>query len=513
MLCKRCAEQYFSPSLTPDPGNPLFSRSERHLLAGLCVIVFASWGRFFATGSVKVDESYPRGVAEYALLGMLVAGWALAVTGWRRLVEEPPAQPRRLAFVALGVSSAMLPMLSNDVFSLFAYGATAAQGHDVYTTTAWLPSSPFHAWLGERWDATVCVYGPATLLATLPAGLAGGNPWLALLLLRVAWCVPLVLAMELSLRRFADRPAFHAMVWLNPLWLVEGPGQMHADLLGVIALVAGMALHVAGRVKTSFALYAAAVLGKYSFAPAGLWFLLAGEPRRAAQARRAAVMGVILVAAAVAVYAPFWRGIATVTTPLATLGKMNPGGSITEVVSILVQFVRSGSVTPPDMAVHSAVELDRATKQATWTAVSWVMRLVFAGVAARVFVDIFRKGADDRTVALGTGTLTVGLLTLASHRFQCWYLVAALPFFGLATTPAWRRWWLLAVAVCPTVDFACMLERSSPLYPVWGAVTTGAQIVVFVAWFRARYLRPAGDAGLRRDTRAPAEPSSLPADR
>jgi hypothetical protein len=184
---------------------------------------------------------------------------------------------------------------------------------------------------------------------------------------------------------------------------------------------------------------------------------------------------------------------------------MNPGGSITEVLGIVVQFLRHGSVTPPGMDVQAALALDRASKEQSWRIIEWVTRLVFLGVALRVLPAVLRKGADPKTVALGTGILTVALLTIAGHRFQSWYLPAALPFFGLACTDAWRRWWIAVVAVAVPVEFACVLERSSAVYPAWGAATTGLQVVVFVLWFRARYLRSAGDVAPRGAT-APAAP-------
>jgi hypothetical protein len=463
-----------------------------------------SWGRFLATGSLKVDQSYPSRPVGFALLGALTLGWGLAVAGWRGVLANPPARPRRTAFLALGAAAFMLPMLSNDVFSVLSYGAVAAEGHDVYATTSWLEQGPFYSWLGAHWSHTVCVYGPTTLLASLPAGIAKGNPWVGLALLRLAWFAPLALVMEVSLRRLHDQAFFHAMVWLNPLWVVEGPGQLHADLLGLVAITAGIVLHRSGRIRTSFALYAVALLGKYSFAPAGLWFWLSGAPRD--RRRRLATMGAILAAAAVAFYLPFWVGPVTLTVPLRTLGRMNPGGSITEVLGIVVQWLRGGSVTPPDMAVQTALEVDRAAKQTSWLVVSWTMRFVFLAVVARVLPPMFRKASDDRTIALGTGVLTVALLTLASHRFQCWYLLAPLPFFGLACPPVWRRWWTAAVAASVPVDFACVLERTSPIYPVWGTLTTGALVVVFVLWFRARYGAFPGGVDARPEATAPGAP-------
>ena len=305
--------------------NPVFSRSERRLLAGLTVVTACSWGRFFATGSLKVDQSYPARLTGFALLAALVAGWGLSVSGWQAILADPPARSRRTAYVALGVATLMLPMLSNDVFSLLSYGAVAAGGHDVYTTTASLPQGLFYSWLGDRWSHTVCVYGPTTLIATLPAGLARGNPWVGLALLRLAWLGPIALVMELSFRRLADKPFFHAMVWLNPLWIVEGPGQLHADLLGLVAITAGVVLHRAGKVRAGFGLFAAALLGKYSFAPAGLWFWLSGASSAGERARRLATMAAIFVAAAFAFYLPFWKGPNTIAVPLRTLGNMNPG--------------------------------------------------------------------------------------------------------------------------------------------------------------------------------------------
>jgi hypothetical protein len=170
------------------------------------------------------------------------------------------------------------------------------------------------------------------------------------------------------------------------------------------------------------------------------------------------------------------------------------------------------------MPVQAALELDRATKHASWQVLGLLARVLFLVAAWGATRDLRRRtvpGRDDDVehVAAVTGAVTVALLTLYSPRFQCWYLLAALPFFGLALTPAWRRWWLLVVAVSVPVDFACVLERSSAVYPVWGAVTTGAQVAAFFAWFSSRYLRLVPDgAASRSGATLPAAPSPPPPD-
>src|SRR5579859_3237781 len=353
------------PRPLPSTAAPAEGADARRWLLGLAIVTACSWARWAATGSLKVDESYPHEATGTLLFLALVAGWTLLVLGWRGMLHRPPASPRRLAFTGLAIASLMLPMISNDVFSVLAYGDLAARGRDVYTTAAGLPQSAWFGWVGEHWSAEPCVYGPTTLVAIVPSALARGNPWVALALLRVTWLVPLALVMELSLRSAAVRPFFHAMVWLNPLFVIEGPGQLHADLLGLAAVVGGMLLAWAGRARGSWVAYAAAVFGKYSFAFTGFWFWLAGARTPRDRLVRLPAMAAVIALVGVVVFAPFWRGTATITEPLRALAGMNPGGSITEVAGILVHLLRGGGVPPADAPVQSALDAEHAANAET----------------------------------------------------------------------------------------------------------------------------------------------------
>jgi hypothetical protein len=475
--------------MTPGPARS-FRRDERLWLVGLVLVTMTSVGRCLAAGSPKVDEHYPSEPVAMLLLVTLVVGWALMILGWRGLLARPPESPRRLAFAGLVVAALMLPMLSNDVFSLFAYASLAARGFDVYTTAAWLSRSEWFAWMGDRWTEKVCVYGPTTLFGILPTALSGRNPWLALALLRVAWFLPLVLVMELSFRRLRDQPLFHTMVWLNPLWVLQGPGQLHADLLGLVAITTGIVLQCRGPSRAGWGPYAVGVFSKYSFVFAGLWFWLVGDPTRAGQARRIPAIAVTVAGVGAVLYAPFWLGSATVTEPLRALSGMNPGGSITEVAGYLVRFLRGGHAPGPDVPVRLAMQIDRAEMATTWLVVSLALRAVTLAVSARVLFILLRRPYDEKGIAVGTGIVSVAVITLASHRFQSWYLIAALPFFGLCCPPAWRRWWVAAVGLSVLPEFIQILPRSAAILPVWSVATTAAVALLFLASFRARYLSP-----------------------
>jgi hypothetical protein len=456
-----------------------------------------SWGRWLSTGRLKVDENCPAEILGTILFVGLLAGWSLLVSGWIGLLAEPPAQPRRLAFTGLAIAAFMLPMLSNDVFSLLAYGSVALSGHDVYTTATWLPHSVWYEWIGERWREAVCVYGPAGLIATLPGALAGTDPWLALLFLRLAWVVPVALVTELSLRRLSDRPFFHTMVWLNPLWIVEGPGQLHIDMLGMVAIVAGLVLVQQGRVWTGWTSYGLAVLCKYSFVLAGVWFWLFRARGARQRALRPLAIAMMLAGLAAVFFTPFWRGPATVFEPIRTLARMNPGGSITEVVATSMTAIRGVALPSATTAIRLAVEIDRQNNGTAWAVISLVLRIVTLGIGVRVLRTMLSKPHDDDEIALGTGVIVVAVITLASHRFQSWYLMVALPFFGLRCNDVWRRWWTVVIAVSVSIEFVGVLPRSAFIYAPWTGLTTLAVVVVFLMSFRGRYLN------LPREPRAP----------
>ena len=478
-------------------------------LTGLGLVTVCSWGRYLATGSLRVDDNYPTLFAGTALFTGLVVGWGLLVWGWSQLLLQPPptAVARRLAFTGMALAAPMLPLLSNDVFSLLAYASLAADGHDVYASVHWLPGTAFSSWIGERWGSVVCVYGPTTLVSAMPAALVGENPWLALAILRLSWLLPLAGAMELSFRVLRDRPFFHAMLWLNPLLVVEGLGQLHADVLGAAAVVIGIGVMLTPRPGKAVGclLYTVAVLGENTRSSSRvLWFWLFGA--------RGCAPG----SCGLRRWAPRWRqwvsfstrpsgaASATITEPIHALASMNPGGSITEIAGDLIpaRSPRRQLVLSADLpTARPPLELDRASKGPIWFAISLVLRVVFVGVAVRQLVGMHRAQDSDGTVARGTGSILVAAVTLASHRFSSqWYLMAALPFFGLCCDQTWRRWWLLVVPFAVATEFIHVLPRSALLLPIWSVLTNGGVVVVFLWSFRGRFLRldparePAPDA-------------------
>jgi hypothetical protein len=155
-------------SMPSDTAKPRLSHSLRpegiRWLLGLSVLTLCSWGRWLATGSLKIDQNAPSEGVGTLLLLVMCLGWALAVTGWAQMLAHPPERPRRLVYLGLFVVAWMRPLLSNDIFSLFAQASLSSHGHDVHTSATADPENVWFSWIGERWRSQ-SPYGPVTLLA------------------------------------------------------------------------------------------------------------------------------------------------------------------------------------------------------------------------------------------------------------------------------------------------------------------------------------------------------------
>jgi hypothetical protein len=460
-------------------------------LLGLAILAVSSWARWFATGSLRIDENYPAELPGSLIYGALMIGWSLVVWGWVGLLKRPPERPRQLAYAGLAVMAFMLPMLSNDMYGLFTYAGLAIRGQDVYTTVQSLPSSVWFSWIGERWRDTPSPYGPVALLFAAGPSIAGEHqPLVGILLLRVLWYLPLIAVMELSSRVFRDRPFFHTMLWLNPLILLEGAGQLHLDLLGAMAITAGLIAQSTGPRIWGAVGWAGATLCKWNDVITAPWFWLAGARTWGQRLKSLGLMAVVLVALSVAAYLPFWRGTETVLEPFRAMTSQTlvPGGSVVDVVGELGSMLRKGDSFDPNMPVVERVARQRAARESIWRMAQRVMSLVSLVALLPLFRALFRKH-DEALVAPASGVFVIVALTLASPKFQSWYLMSALPFFALSCPPAWRRWWPWVIFAAVTQEFPLALPRNAALFMPAVGFGTGLTVIVFLGSFRQRYYR------------------------
>jgi hypothetical protein len=260
-----------------------------------------------------------------------------------------------------------------------------------------------------------------------------------------------------------------------------------------MAITAGMLAQATGPRVWGAVGWASATLFKWNDVIAAPWFWLAGARSWWERLKSLGLMALVLVALSVTAYLPFWRGSETVQEPFRKLFSQTlvPGGSVVDVVGELGSILRrssGGDAFDPHMPIVERVARQREARASIWRAAQRVMSLVALIALLPLFRALLRKH-DEALVAPASGIFVIIALTLASPKFQSWYLMSALPFFAYSCPPAWRRWWPWVIFAAVTQEFPLALPRDAALFMPAVAFGTGLTAIVFLWSFRERYFR------------------------
>ena len=326
------------------------------LLVVAAVLFFAGWQLVMPAGFVSVQgvnrgavvawwsgmsrSPPPQPVPSLAIYaawfrGSLILGWAayaamLWLTGRGAGLDPRWRWPLAIPVVTL-LALASPASLSTDVFAYVGYGRLAVVhglNPHLHTQAELIrlgdPSAPFLHWpiaspYGPLWTLLsmavvwICSLGADTgsitsgvLIPVIALKVVAG----AALLAAAAWARQIVARTE---PRWADAVFF--LVALNPLLLVEGPGNGHNDLVMMALLLAGWAAHARGRPRRGAVLVGLAAAIKLIPLLMVPWLitLAAREapPHWRSRLGAATLVLVLSLAPVVAAYAPFWSGART----------------------------------------------------------------------------------------------------------------------------------------------------------------------------------------------------------
>lgn len=223
--------------------------------------------------------------------------WLLAVRLASRLRATLWAVLLPALLFNLTLLLALPPLFSTDSLNYLAYGRMAAfHGQNPYTTLPSAVDDPIRAL--SFWNI-VCPYGPLWVgLSTAAAGLAGyGNLLGGLLLLKgMASLAHLGLVVLLyHLAKGTDLPlppptAVALAVGWSPLFLLEGAGNAHNDLVMLALALGGLLAWRRGRPWAGYLLLVLSALVKYVSLLLVFFFLLAWLCREEGR-RRALLLG------------------------------------------------------------------------------------------------------------------------------------------------------------------------------------------------------------------------------
>jgi hypothetical protein len=212
----------------------------------------------------------------------------------------------------------LYPITAADVFHYLADARTLWVYHQ---NPMQVPPQAHPFWIGISWAQQPSPYGPLwQLIACLPVALAGDHAVASLIGFKLLGFVSVLACsafVYLAARRFwPGREAFALLAFLwNPFVLFRAIGNGHNDLTMMAFALAGLYCVALRRWRWALPLLALSACIKYSTVIIIPPVLIYGWATSDARRRREIAIGTgYAVLAAVAVFAPFWRGFDTFKT-------------------------------------------------------------------------------------------------------------------------------------------------------------------------------------------------------
>lgn len=392
-----------------------------------------------------------------------------------------------VVYAAQVIGFAQLPLLSNDIFSVMAYGSAAAAGIDPYTVTDAALQTPFAPYVSDFYKNTPCVYGPLNLLvAEWSARLGGHTLWGTFWVYKL-----LVLATCLGTAQLLKDSFWGKLLLISPLWIIQAAGQAHNEIFGVACIFWGIWLLQKRQFIMAAMPFALAFLAKLTFVlliPLPIvWLLmsnnegktlgeLAISPKTWIQSfKNIALAKIGIIAIVVAGYAAFWSGPETLTMPLKTLGSLRPSSSYADIIGEV-----SSGVSQAFSASPLSPEAAKESKEAIWSFGVKAFQLL-ALLAMLYWVWLARHTKYFQHLMVFFAGAVCIFLCLYSHRFMPWYLLTLIPLVAYSQHRDWLIWLLVVGSVATAQDMSQIPTRDTiPAMAIIG-VSLVSTLILF-AW-------------------------------
>lgn len=476
-------------------------RSLTFFVLPVVCIVLSSFLRPLTTGSIKVDENYLAGLPLAIAILLFVASLALFTIGYFRVVMRTPGfdlsarQTVVLARILIVVSFFMLPMLSNDIFSLIAYGDTALRGNDPFTDPLALQRSSFFPFVGSAWATAPFAYGPLSLYLSMFSVYVGANIIGSLMVYKLIialFCLLFVEAVSRIPGAANDRYNLLALVTCAPVLWLQCAGQSHNDVaaaallaVGILFLlrhhpVAGLLFAVlAGAFKYSAFLALPAVI-------AAIW--VADRPLRE-RVRTLLASAIVTLATLSLLFLSIGSDSRAILFQTEFLSSKKPSKSVVDTVTevIIVSSAIWERGLPASGERNDVYQTLEERKTAIWRVAIPLMYL-FSAILA--FLILRRTRRDPGAFFATTAKIAAIIICFASPVFQPWYFAAFLPLFAFLKDRGWIAWSAIILCYGNLMNIMHVIDRESAWYlavPPFFVITTG---ILFFSYFRQRFLDP-----------------------
>jgi hypothetical protein len=398
-------------------------------------------------------------------------------------------------FTAILLFSFVPPILSTDVFIYLQQGQLALDGILTYTNGANNALHPFIQYVDVSWRECPNHYGPLPMLMfVITTALAGKSIIFNVIFLKLFFVLIVALLIFILMRAQSSdnehRNKIMLFIVLNPVFLIQGLGQMHIDLLTCLLCVifitallknkwalAGIMVGLLG--STKFLLFVI-FIGILILFFINRWMIREFSLKKAFLSLLSAFMTIVIA------YTFIWEGWATITNPMSFYDNQEPVKSLTELLSYLLSYFDFSGVAS-SIAEYGNEVLDVKTYYGLMIGkIFKIAALVLAIPLALSSILAKEKTSFIRLMSL----LLLLVFIVYTPRMHPWYFLLILPFFAFGAID--KRHFIIYAAIVfglsNSYEIANILSIESNLRNIIVIIFTIISVLSYFLYFKRFFL-------------------------
>lgn len=330
----------------------------QYLFSGF-LIVLASLIRWYYTGNLEADNNFIMnsnfGVYFY-FISYIVGFWFLVITYYRVITRKGGydlslSQTRILSYLSFCLFYFMTVMFASDIYTYLAEGELATRGILTYTNGELVKQSNFEHYVSHWWKDCPNHYGPPLLLIFYISVSIGKSVTASYFVFKFLMLLVAFIFIEIIYRLFTQfqnesKYNLFALIILAPLFMIEGVGQTHVDLVITVLLALSILFYLKEKKLIFLVWIALAISCKIMYSMVLIPFVLAlfyveyvNKKKNILQFFGYSFLAILFIYSIVAItYISVWEGIETITNPMAYHKNKTPSRSFTEIAILVYRF-------------------------------------------------------------------------------------------------------------------------------------------------------------------------------
>lgn len=432
------------------------------------IIVFLiSWFHYFNTKSLKVDQNP---VNPFYLNIFLFTLLVISFYYYIKLIKSNLDKYETLSLDylykysinVLLISVVTLPILSNDVFSVFSYSYSYLNGVDIYNLNYKAVKSVYTEMSNPTYVNLPCKYGPISMLVSnVSVYFAQQNVILALIFYKFFFFV--FGSIFIFYANKFDYQNRNYIILLIPIWWFQGIGQLHNDLFGVLfILIALFYYYKKDSIFITSIFIVLAMLTKLTFVLFAIFPILDMFINKKWNFFLKYVLYLVLFSLLLGYifYYPFIRTITDVLIPLKSMNTERPSSTFTDI------FAHIGLIFNQDFKSNYVVLIPIFKVLGLFT---------MALFSLYYLLKYYKSNANEKLILF----LFLALIFIFSHRFLPWYFMIVPLFLFFTKDNEWIKWILIIFFVSTFQDFAIFINTNNLIGQITMVISTAFTVSLF----------------------------------